>query len=61
MNYKSLAEDLMQLLLYEQSEYRVCYDLTSLGYDYDDLTELGFDSYIIEKASRDEMMNEYEG
>jgi hypothetical protein len=50
INYKSIAEDLVAILQYDYSDYRICYELGSLGVNDDDLRELGFESDDIHEA-----------
>jgi hypothetical protein len=56
IDYKNIAKDLITVLEYEYSAYRICYELIALGYSDDELTLLGFDYDDIETASRDVML-----
>ena len=56
--YKMYANDLLALLEEYQTTYQIVRDLVSLGYDYDNLVEFGFDMYIVEEAMHNEMNNE---
>lgn len=56
--YKMYANDLLSILEEYQTTYQIVRDLISLGYDYDNLVELGFDMYVVEEAMHNEMNNE---
>lgn len=56
--YKMYANDLLALLEEYQTTYQIVRELVSLGYDYDNLVEFGFDMYIVEEAMHNEMNNE---
>lgn len=56
--YKMYANDLLALLEEYQTTYQIVRELISLGYDYDNLVEFGFDMYIVEEAMHNEMNNE---
>jgi hypothetical protein len=51
-----LTKDLLDLLrTYSPSDEHIIYDLLSLGWGYNKLIELGFDSDMIERVSNIEM------
>lgn len=56
--YKMYANDLLSILEEYQTKYQIVRDLISLGYDYDNLVEFGFDMYVVEEAMHNEMNNE---
>lgn len=56
--YKMYANDLLSILEEYQTTYQIVRDLISLGYDYDNLVEFGFDMYVVEEAMHNEMNNE---
>lgn len=51
VDYKKLAEDLMDFYADAFSNDRLLYDLTAFGYSDDELKVLGFDQADIERIS----------
>lgn len=56
--YKMYANDLESILEEFITPYQIVRDLISLGYDYDNLVALDFDTEIIEEAMHNDMNNE---
>ena len=51
MNYKSVCDDLLDMLCDMHGVVNTARFLLEVGYDYDDLIELKFDTDVIEQAS----------
>jgi hypothetical protein len=56
--YFMYANDLESILEEFITPYQIVRDLISLGYDYDNLVALGYDTEIIEEAMNNDMNNE---
>jgi hypothetical protein len=56
--YIMYANDLESILEEFITPYQIVRDLISLGYDYDNLVALGYDTEIIEEAMNNDMNNE---
>lgn len=56
--YIMYANDLESMLEEFITTYQIVRDLISLGYDYDNLVALGYDTEIIEEAMNNDMNNE---